>query len=944
MSTLYIFPHTHWDREWYQPFETFRVQLVQVTRKVIADLEAGKLSCFYLDGQSVVLEDVLELAPELAERISTLMKDGRLAAGPWYVLPDQMLVCGESLVRNLRLGLKIAGKFGPPSMTGYSPDTFGHSQDLPRVLVGFGIDSAFVWRGVPQLAFGPAFWWRSPDGSQVLAYHFAQGYYQTLFHEVAACETDDAARKVHERVLAMLEDQDGLPPPLYDKLIDGALLPAGADHIGPPANLAAVAEKLNSSNNGLKVKLVQPVQFAEMLAAKLKEHKGNLVGLLKKELRDNGAAKTYANAFLLPGVLSARLYLKRENMRTEYRLARFGEPLFLMLAVQGKMVYPTAELNHAWRMLLRNHPHDSICGTSVDAVHEEMMVRYARVHHVLDALTAQAEQALNPAGDLAPHDPERKPAALAVINPCGRTFTGPVRFRWYEMPGQKRISKNLAQVSSRKASEELFAGFGRIPYYKNVDVCDGWLWVDAVPPFGEVRIPADGSAELPPAACKAHGHMLENGLLHLTVNDRGDLTVTELLSSGALRSFDLKHRLRDTGDGGDTYNYDPLENDKPIIAKLISTKAKEKGPMVASLVLTWEMKIPEGLSESAQTGRVEKFKRTIKTISHKFETEITLKRGSKVVWFETRWQNQSVGHRLEVVFETGNPVQTTFSENHFSLAQRLHHANALPKSRSKVTLPVAAGEEAPPDRFPCQRFFLANGQLFLNCGLPEYGVEGSTVSLTILRSVDILSRGPLRTRGGGAGPHITTRGAACFGPQIAQYGWAPLPIAAKPADTPPHIADETTIAAYELADEFEAQTFVVPVDKAELAPVSLMSSSNPAVRIISTYLADDHESIFVRLLNVSMAPHATKLSFDFDIRAVQGTSLSEEEEENEFFIYRNFPDDEDSTNHNSSVELSFKANELKTIKLRLKHDVLEEPAKKQIARKPRTKNKRSEAG
>jgi alpha-mannosidase len=124
VKKIFAYAHTHWDREWYQPFETFRTYLVAVLRHILDDLEAGRLSCFYLDGQAIILEDALEIAPELGSRIAALMQEKKLAAGPWYVLPDEMLVCGESLVRNLKVGIACVGKFGDPSLIGYSPDTF----------------------------------------------------------------------------------------------------------------------------------------------------------------------------------------------------------------------------------------------------------------------------------------------------------------------------------------------------------------------------------------------------------------------------------------------------------------------------------------------------------------------------------------------------------------------------------------------------------------------------------------------------------------------------------------------------------------------------------------------------------------------------------------------------------------------------------------------------
>jgi mannosylglycerate hydrolase len=227
---LFLYVHTHWDREWYLPFESFRCQLPALLDKVLSGLDDGSLPNFYLDGQAAIITDALEIAPHLESRIKQQMAAGKLSAGPWYILADQMLVSGESLIRNLKLGLKTTSKFGPPAMIGYCPDTFGHSQDLPRILAGFGINNAIVWRGVGKVESNPVFWWQSPDGSRVLTYHLNRGYYQTQFHE--SKNTDDLSKSL-KAWLNHSPETNHLANS-YCSFIDGALCPVGGDHIFPP--------------------------------------------------------------------------------------------------------------------------------------------------------------------------------------------------------------------------------------------------------------------------------------------------------------------------------------------------------------------------------------------------------------------------------------------------------------------------------------------------------------------------------------------------------------------------------------------------------------------------------------------------------------------------------------------------------------------------------------
>lgn len=169
---------THWDREWYMTFQDFRFRLVKLMDGILAGWQDGRLQGpFQTDGQAIILEDYLEVRPERRADIERLAADGHLAIGPWYVLPDEFLVSGESLVRNLRLGRQVARGYGAkPSDAGFVCDLFGHNSQLPQIYQGFGIPMAFVWRGSNQ-GDKRHFIWRSPDGSEVLAYRFGKvGY------------------------------------------------------------------------------------------------------------------------------------------------------------------------------------------------------------------------------------------------------------------------------------------------------------------------------------------------------------------------------------------------------------------------------------------------------------------------------------------------------------------------------------------------------------------------------------------------------------------------------------------------------------------------------------------------------------------------------------------------------------------------------------------------
>ena len=174
--TVAIVPHTHWDREWYSPFQDFRMRLVKLLDTLLPMLESDlSYARFLLDGQTIVLDDYLEIRPEAEAALTRLAASGRLAVGPWMVLMDEFMVSGETIVRDLQLGMRAA-QFGGAMQVGYLPDMFGHVAQMPQLLRLAGLEHAVVWRGVPLAITQTAFWWEAPDGSRVRAEYLYGSY------------------------------------------------------------------------------------------------------------------------------------------------------------------------------------------------------------------------------------------------------------------------------------------------------------------------------------------------------------------------------------------------------------------------------------------------------------------------------------------------------------------------------------------------------------------------------------------------------------------------------------------------------------------------------------------------------------------------------------------------------------------------------------------------
>ncbi len=377
----FVVAHTHWDREWYERFEGYRARLVPMMTKLLALLERDPaFRSFTFDGQTIQLEDHLDIRPDDRPRIEKLVRDGRLLIGPWYVLADLLLVSGESLVRNFQEGLRVSGEFGRAMRVGYVADPFGHPAQMPQLLRGFGYTSYVFARGVGHEGeeLGSEFRWESPSGDRVLASHQVAHYSNALPLVGPGDETPAVLARRVRKVL----------PRIVDRVTgyatgDALLFMVGDDHTEAYERLP---EALAAGRRVLPRVTTRIASLEEFVAA-LPAPKGLLAGEM--------VAGRYRP--ILRGVNSTRVWIKQENARCERLLLERCEPLdaFSERHAHG-------ELRSLWRTLIENHPHDSICGCSIDAVHDvDMAPRFAHVRDEGSRLADRLASALAGPGDVA---------------------------------------------------------------------------------------------------------------------------------------------------------------------------------------------------------------------------------------------------------------------------------------------------------------------------------------------------------------------------------------------------------------------------------------------------------------------------------------------------------------------------------------------------------------
>lgn len=823
-----VVPHTHWDREWYRTFQSYRLRLVEVVDRVLDLLEAGALPHFLLDGQTVMLEDYLAIKPENRERISTLVRAGKLAIGPWYILPDEFLVSGESLIRNLQFGRRLMRQFGETRSVGYLPDMFGHVSQIPSILRGFGMERAVIWRGVSL--DDEQFWWEAPSGERIATTLLPSGYCNVLLWGDLPLE------------VRMARFDEFLELHKHDRM----LLLSGCDHLAPNPELPSIIQAIQErwSEGTIRLGRLDDAFFAVPEGARV----------VKGELRSFGVGLAY----LLPDVLSARMYLKQANAEVQTLYERYVDPLAALVGRLGVEV-PQGYLEEGWRQILLNQPHDSICGCSIDAVHQEMMSRFSEARELGQVLLDRAMLALAPKGD--------RPGAM-VYNPLGQPRSGlcEVVIDWPRdlAPEEAHLvdaaGTPLPCVLERVEDTEAF--------YSDIDLFPDWrpvrrftfsAWLEEVSAMGLTTLYAEAGAPQPLEPSTAHGpNSISNESLRLFVKD-GALHLEDL-ESGIV--YPDVHAFEDGADAGDEYNYSPPERDRIVHSQLEHWIVERVSPVEAVLRVVYRLELPEALTPD-RTGRS---KRTVSTI---VLSRFTLRAGSRSVEVTTELDNRVKDHRLRVRMGAGlTGAVRVLSENQFAVTERAA-TTRLPE------LPVARHKEAAPTTFPQQGWSAVEGAhslMVASVGLPEAevaaGPEGAwAVYVTLLRCVGWLSRDDLRTRGGGAGPKLETPDAQCLGPQRFRYALVPYQGEWSEAQGEAH-----AFGAPFLVRGFGGDQASLSLGK-ELGP--WLSTGDPRLVVSTVKRAEGSEHLAIRLYNPTDAQVATDLSVALPHRAIALSDLSE---------------------------------------------------------------------
>ncbi len=739
-----IIPHTHWDREWYEPESVLRGRLVALLDDVVERLSRDTGLVFLLDGQASLIDDYLRIRPAQRRVVQHLVGAGRLEVGPWYVLADELLAGDEPLVRNLLVGRDVSAALGGWLPVGYSPDAFGHPAALPTILTGFGIESAVLWRGYggEPGQEGDLFRWQAPDGATVLVHHLPPDGYE-IGAELPAERT--ALRERWRNIAAVLEPR-ALAPVLY--------LPNGADHHAMQPDLAEVVASLRAVAPEHDFVIGSPADYFD-LATALHEAAPLVCG----ELRFS-----YGHTWTLQGVAATRARLKAAIARGGGLLLRWAEPQ-VALAGGDARAAAHAVLHDLWREHLLNLSHDVLAGTVADRVADDALLR---ARHVAEAARALMDRAL---ATRLGQDPTRarregrtawEPALIAV-NPSPAPRGGLL---------EATVTRFVADVVVGRPPDprpdEVVDDFhlldpgGTVVPFQVLGAYDAMERLDApraypdqdrvravrvavaaptVPALGLLRLSVVSGAREAPAIADPvtlHRRALQNGAVRAAVVPGRGFAV-RFTDGPALNDA---VRIESDADRGDTYTFEPIAGDAPVRAKWHGARVVFAGPLVGALAYGFTV-----------SGRA------------RGTVYLRLDAGSHLVRLIVEGENVASGHRLRIGVPLPAPARAAVADMLYGPTMRdlrRHDPTKYPRE-----WPVATA--------PMHRYVSAGGVALFARDRFEYEVTPrGFLFVTLLRSVGGLSRDDLGARPGHAAWPMPTPEAEERGPFRAELALAPV--------------------------------------------------------------------------------------------------------------------------------------------------------------------------
>lgn len=622
MQRVHVIAHTHWDFEWYFTRQHARVQFAYHMEEVLQALTNNQLDAYLLDGQMAIIDDYLQTNPDKRDEIRQFVQARRLFIGPWYTQIDEMVTSGESIVRNLQLGHKLAADLGGAMKVGYLPDSFGQGKDMPKIYSGFDITATVFWRGMPHEKDARYFYWTAEDGSKVLAANIKNGYYAG----VELIENDDVTTLL-QRIATDTKSHD-------------LVLPVGGDQRAVDFNLKERIALANDHEDSFELVEDNYPDFFASLA------KNRELPTYQGEFIDPSASKIHR------GIYSSRADLKRLYDRLEHLMVDVVEPLMVIAAHQG-IKAQSGLVEKVWKTIARGQAHDSSGGCNSDVTNRDI---YQRGNNALQLATSLRDYLLRKlASSSAP--------SLNVFfwNPTIQsvTRTGQItvatRDKYFALKDEhglpvtyevlRQVQVDDAVLRRDKTQEKPMIYYQTTIAVPLVMKAMDWVGFTLESAQQAVSLRSDSTT----IRNEYYTLSFTNGELKLTDNRTGQSFVNPI-------HFD------DGGDEGDTYDYSPAYQDWLINLTLEEAEVTgHQGKLVSELSFKGGWHLPKDLSARAAKKA---------NVILPYTLELKLLANDPVIHFKLTVDNNILDHRLRLILTTPVHAQYSFADTPFGVAKR----------------------------------------------------------------------------------------------------------------------------------------------------------------------------------------------------------------------------------------------------------------------------------
>ncbi len=662
-KNYYVVSHTHWDREWYEPFEVFRFNLVKMIDYLLDTIKEQPNFKFNMDCQTIMVEDYLAIRPHRKDELMNAISNGNIMVGPWYVQNDFYQTSGESTIRNILSGITLARKWGVKSdFIGYAPDHGGIIAQMPQILNGFGIDALVFGRGrimTPENGRKNTFITESPDGSQVLTVF--------LFNFYNSAQRFSADAEKAWKYFKMVQEKES-----WGNATNNYLLMNGVDHLFPQADLnvsmAAIQKNLPDGDRIFQSTLADYIeaQKRDTVRENLEVHHGELSEPVKERI-------------LMPGVASSRIAQKAAITDSENTLFIQVQGLCSMLLMAGfnTKEYDKDMLNYLWHLAAQSLAHDSVWGCSADSTHRHIADRLECFNEVASCVINEKMQLLSAhSGKF-----DEQCYKITVFNPYPYKVKSPIEtvldiaedeelgnFKLFDTDGTE-----IAVSASEKELEEHALRSpvnlpGRINVYRRKI-----SFTAEIPPFGYKVFKVMPTAETTEVTNLGNS----NGIIKVEVDSDGRIDLTSLKNNKVFKDV---LTLEDTGDLGDAYSYKPIENDVPYSTKNMTPVNVEmtSSAQRTDWVITYAMSLPAS-NNSERTARSSEFK------DMDIKIHLSLFADCPYLKVKVSGNNNIKDHFLRAVVRSGIASDFSDSTGAFEIAKRNCNDNPEWRDREKFT-------------------------------------------------------------------------------------------------------------------------------------------------------------------------------------------------------------------------------------------------------------------